>query len=139
MTTLPNGCTCSKLSVTPKNWQSKSAKLNNGWFIIYRFYDSRNQKPKQVMVKGMNQLKNLQERQEATKKALDSLVKIKQFIDRYGNNLKNKKNVTILQDSKNEFIGKFGLGKYPSLYVYSAQKKLMRYDDNEKNLPAFII
>ena len=70
MTTLPNGCTCSKLSVSPKNWQAKSAKLNNDCFIIYRFYDSRYPKPKQVMVKGMNQFKNLQERQEATKKAL---------------------------------------------------------------------
>lgn len=79
MITLPNGCKCSKLSVTPKNWQAKNAKVNFDWFIMYRFYDPRYPKPKQVMVKGMNHFKTLLERQEATKKALanelDRLVK----------------------------------------------------------------
>ncbi|MCX6314982.1 MAG: site-specific integrase [Sphingobacteriales bacterium] len=79
MITLPNGCTCSKLSVYPKNWQAKNAKIATDWYIIYRFYDPRYPKPKQVMVKGMNQFKKLSERQEATKKALadelDKLVK----------------------------------------------------------------
>lgn len=79
MITLPNGCTCSKLSVNPKNWQSKNAKVNVDWYIIYRFYDLRFPKPKQVMVKGMNQFKSLPERQKATKKylvnELDKLVK----------------------------------------------------------------
>ncbi len=70
MITLPNGCTCSKLSVSPKNWQSKSASIGTDWFIIYRFYDPRYLKPKQVMVKGMNRYKELDERQEATKKSL---------------------------------------------------------------------
>jgi integrase len=79
MITLPNGCTCSKLSVYPKNWQAKNAKLNIDWYIIYRFYEPRYPKPRQVMVKRMNQFKVLSERQEATKKALadelDKLVK----------------------------------------------------------------
>lgn len=77
MVTLPNGCTCSKLSVYPKNWQSKTAKITLDWYITYRFYDPRFPKPKQVMVKGMNQFKSLSERQEATKKALaDELEKL---------------------------------------------------------------
>lgn len=70
MTTLPNGCKCSKLSVTPKNWQAKNAKVHEDWFIMYRFYDARFSKPKQVMVKGMNHYKSLLERQEATQKVL---------------------------------------------------------------------
>lgn len=79
MITLPNGCTCSNLSVYPKNWQSKNAKVNNNWYITYRFYDPRYPKPKQVMVKRMNAYKTLTERQEATKNCLkeelDRLVK----------------------------------------------------------------
>lgn len=70
MITLPNGCTCSKLTVYPKNWQTKNAKITKDWFIKYRFYDPRYPMPKQVMVKRMNQYKSLQERQEATKSCL---------------------------------------------------------------------
>ena len=68
---------------------------------------------------------------------LDSQEKITQFLAKYGNNLKGKRNVTILQDSQNEFIRKFGPRKYPSLFLYSARKKLMLYDDNEQNLVRF--
>lgn len=70
MITLPNSCTCSNLSVSPTNWQSKNAKVTKDWYIMYRFYDPRYPKPKQVMVKGMNQYKKLSERQEATKTCL---------------------------------------------------------------------
>jgi site-specific recombinase XerC len=49
------------------------------WYFTYRFYDPRYPKPKQVMLKGMNQFKSLLARQEATKKSmaeeLDRLVK----------------------------------------------------------------
>jgi integrase len=79
MITLPNGCSCSKLVVYPKNWQTKSARVNRGWFIKYRFYDPNYPTPKQVMVKGMNQFKTVPERQRATKSCLteelDKLVK----------------------------------------------------------------
>ena len=79
MLTLSHGCSCSTLAVNPKNWQSKNAKVSNGWYIMYRFYDPRYTKPKQVMVKGMNQFKNLSERQDATRHLLalehDKLIK----------------------------------------------------------------
>ena len=68
---------------------------------------------------------------------LDSKEKITQFMSKYGPNLKNKKNVTILQDRKYEFLPKFKPVKYPSLFLYSAQKKLLLYDDNEQNLSRF--
>jgi integrase len=70
MITLPNDCSCSKLAVSPRNWQTKNAKFNKDWYIMYRFYDPRFTKPKQVMVKGMNHYKKLVERQEAMKKCL---------------------------------------------------------------------
>lgn len=59
------------------------------------------------------------------------------FFDKYGFNLKNKKNVKLLFDLNNEFILKFKPRKYPSLFLYSVQKKLLLYDDNEQNLPIF--
>jgi len=71
MINLPNGCSCSNLSVFPKNWKSKNAKVLIDWYIIYRFYDPRFKKPKQVKVKRMNSFKALLERQVATLKALD--------------------------------------------------------------------
>ncbi len=69
---------------------------------------------------------------------LDSLAKIDGFMNKYGSNLKNKKGVTILQDTRDEFIRKFGPRKYPSLFLYSEKKELMLYEDNEQNLSRFI-
>ena len=71
MISLPNGYSCSDFTVYPKNWQSKSARTNDNWYIKYRFYDPRFASPKQVMIKGMNQFKDLAGRQAATQKALD--------------------------------------------------------------------
>ncbi len=59
------------------------------------------------------------------------------FLSKYGKNLKSQKNVTILFDLNNEFIRKFKPRKYPSLFLFSAQRKLLMYDDNEQNLPGF--
>ncbi len=70
--------------------------------------------------------------------SLDSAKKINTFIYKYGNNLKDKNNVVILQDTRNEFITKFGPRKYPSLFLYSEKRQLLLYDDNEQNLFRFI-
>lgn len=59
------------------------------------------------------------------------------FLNKYGSNLKSKKNVTVLRDINNEFIRKFGPRKYPSMFLYSAQQKLLLYDDEPKNLIKF--
>lgn len=69
---------------------------------------------------------------------LDSVEKIKPFMKKYGDSLKDQKNALILQDTRNEFIQKFGPRKYPSLFLYSVKKELIMYDDNEENLPEFI-
>lgn len=69
---------------------------------------------------------------------LDSVAKVTPFMNKYGSNLKDKKNVTILQDTQNEFIRKFGPRKYPSFFLYSAKKELILYEDNEQNLFRFI-
>jgi len=67
---LPNGCSASQLKVFPNNWGSKKGNCGLKWYIIYRFYDPRYSKPKQVMLKGMNLFKTISERQHATQKLL---------------------------------------------------------------------
>ena len=80
---------------------------------------------------------------EYTKSAIylvtvDVKARVNPFLDTYAPNLKNNKNVTLLQDLKNEFILKFKPRKYPSMFLYSKEKKLMLYDDNEQNLSTFL-
>ena len=68
----------------------------------------------------------------------DSPEKINLFMQKFGRNLAGKNNVTLLQDFNNEFITKFQPRKYPSLFLYSAKKELILYDDNELNLSRFL-
>ena len=68
---------------------------------------------------------------------LDELGKVKLFMNKYGPRLESEKNVTMLRDTHNEFIAKFGPAKYPSLFLFSPQKKLILYSDDEKNLESF--
>jgi peroxiredoxin len=68
---------------------------------------------------------------------LDSLETINRFMAKYGSGLKDKKNVTLLQDTKYEFMRKFRPRKYPSMFLYSVKKELILYDDNEKNVSGF--
>ena len=68
---------------------------------------------------------------------LDNKDKLKNFMNKYGKNLQDKKSVTILLDTKNDFIAKFHPRKYPSLFLYSSPRQLIMYDDNEKNLLNF--
>ena len=69
---LSNGCFHSHISVNPKNWDSKNANVSKDWYISYRFYDPQFLKPKQVMLKGMNVFKLLQDRQVETRKLIDA-------------------------------------------------------------------
>ncbi len=69
---------------------------------------------------------------------LDNQEAIERFMTTYANNLYGSKNVTLLQDLKNEFIQKFGPRKYPSMFLYSPQKKLLIYDDEPKNVGNFL-
>ena len=69
---------------------------------------------------------------------LDSMDKVKPFMDRYGKMLNTKKNVLILKDTRNEFIRTFGPRKYPSLFLYSKKRELIMYSDDEKELSSVI-
>lgn len=67
---LPNGARCSALSVTPKNWRSRSASVATPWRIVYRFYPPQG-KPVQRVLKGMNRARDLATRQEITRALLE--------------------------------------------------------------------
>ncbi|MBA4167646.1 MAG: redoxin domain-containing protein [Chitinophagaceae bacterium] len=56
--------------------------------------------------------------------------KINHFMDTYGAKLKGKKNVLLLRDKLEQFIAKFNPRRYPSMLLFSAEKKLLDYEDN---------
>src|ERR1035437_9182989 len=69
--------------------------------------------------------------------SLDSKMQINVFLNHYGRDLLNNKNVTLLQDFKNQFISKFGPIKYPSVFLYASNNKLIKYDDQDEYLVGF--
>ena len=52
---------------------------------------------------------------------------LKVFRDTHGKQLKGKQNVHFLHDTRFEFMGKFNPLEYPSMFVYSKEKKLLQY------------
>ena len=69
---------------------------------------------------------------------LDNNEKIATFMNKYGNKLIGKSNVTILQDTLQEFIVKFKPEKYPAMFLYSPQRELIMYSDDEKQVAKFV-
>lgn len=69
--------------------------------------------------------------------SLDDTVKINAFMQKFGPNVRNQKNVIFLLDTKNEFITKFKPRKYPSMFLYAADKKLLAYEDNPDSMFRF--
>jgi hypothetical protein len=73
MITLPKGCRCSEIKVSPSNWNKAGASTQKPWRIHYRFYDPSMDKPCQVIIKaGINQIKDLAERRFAVKKLIEN-------------------------------------------------------------------
>lgn len=66
--------------------------------------------------------------------SLDNRSSVNDFINKYGNNLVNRKNVIVLQDIMNQFIKNFKPNKYPSIYLYSPEKKLILHDEDDLDL-----
>ena len=70
--------------------------------------------------------------------SLDSKEVINKFMTSFGKDLKDKKNVRILQDLKYQFIPRFHPKRYPALFLYSGQKKLMLYTSDENEVDKVI-
>ncbi len=88
-------------------------------------------------------VKNIDQQYVSFKKAAVYLIstddkdKINRFINTSGQHLKNQTNVVLLQDNLNQFVAKFKPLKYPSMFLYSAKKKLIQYEDNEESVFRF--
>jgi hypothetical protein len=63
--------------------------------------------------------------------SLDDKNKINHFMSGYAPRLKTQKNVVLLHDTKNQFIAMFKPLRYPAMFLYSQDKKLIDYEDNE--------
>lgn len=110
--------------------------LQPGKMSFFIFFDAtcdHCQRAVQTLNKRYGELKNT----NVYMVTLDNRETIDRFMNKYGQALNGKKNVTLLQDLHNEFISKFGPRKYPSIFLYSPAKKLMLYDDNEENMFRF--
>jgi len=70
--------------------------------------------------------------------SVDDKVKVNHFVNTYAPHLKAQKNVTLLQDNLSQFISKFKPYKYPAMFLYSTDKKLVVYEDNEETVFRFV-
>ena len=69
--------------------------------------------------------------------SLDTQQAMVTFLNKYAPDVINQKNVTVLQDTKTEFIARFKPRKYPSLFLYDSNRKLLVYEDNPDNMFRF--
>lgn len=81
MILLPHGCSCSEISVNPKNWKTgNKSLLKKNWRIHYYFRDPefKNKHPygKLISIKGMNRFKTLEERRAVTQLLIDEEIYI---------------------------------------------------------------
>lgn len=70
--------------------------------------------------------------------SIDNQERITTFMDSYGQKVKAQKNILILQDLQNQFITKFKPKKYPSMFLYSAKKTLILYEDDPDAIFKFL-
>lgn len=60
------------------------------------------------------------------------------FLKNFGPKLISKKNVTVLADKQNQFIAKFLPRKYPSMFLFGKSNQLIKYSDEETEIPIFL-
>jgi hypothetical protein len=68
----------------------------------------------------------------------DQKAVVNSFLKEVGSKLIAKKNVTVLADNQNQFIGKFLPKKFPSMFLFGVNKQLMIYTDEEKDIPVIL-
>ena len=117
----------------PDNTLFTNKNLTTGKEMLFIFFDV-------ACDHCQNTIKSLNTRIKECKEisvyliSLDNKVLINNFLNQYGKNLAGEKNVTVLQDLKNQFITQFGPRKYPSVFLYSSENKLILYDDEDQSL-----
>jgi peroxiredoxin len=111
--------------------------LPNGKILFVLFFDSDCEHC-QLALKRIGQDYQYFKKATICLISIDSADKINRFMNMFGKGLKGKKNVVLLQDNLNKFISSFKPQKYPSMFLYSAEKKLIDYEDNEETLFRFV-
>lgn len=66
--------------------------------------------------------------------SMDDRSSIEHFMASWGKELQGKENVTVLHDTKREFVEKFQPTKFPAMYIYSEKQHLIRYFGGRKEL-----
>jgi hypothetical protein len=70
--------------------------------------------------------------------SMDEYRSIDYFLTNFAKPLAAMKNVTILQDKFQTFIPTFKPDKYPSMYLYGTNKRLIKFSSNDKEVPKFL-
>jgi peroxiredoxin len=104
--------------------------LPKGKMLFFVFFDSDCEHCQRA-VKNIDQQYKIFKESAVYLISLDDRDKINHFMANYGRRLKSQKNVILLQDKLNQFIARFKPYKYPSMFLYGADKKLIDYEDNE--------
>lgn len=110
--------------------------LNTSTFSFFVFFDATCEHCQQA-IKRLNKEFGSLKNTSLYLITLNEPMVAEAFLKTYASNLMKNTNVTLLYDVRNEFIVKFGPRKYPSIFLYSADRKLIRYDDEPKNLDKF--
>lgn len=66
--------------------------------------------------------------------SMDVEKSVKMFLTAYGPKMLNNDKVTVLMDSKYEFVPLFHPKQYPSLYLYGKNKELLMYANNDEKI-----
>jgi len=70
--------------------------------------------------------------------SMDEFRSIDYFMTNFAKPLLSMKNVTLLQDKKQAFIPMFKPDKYPSMYLYGTNKRLIKFSSDDKEVPKFL-
>ena len=101
--------------------------------LFFVFFDPGCEHCQRTM-KWINQHNSLFSKTYMCLVSLEKPDNINRFMATYGPQVGNAKNVVLLQDKLYQFIPKFKPVKYPALFLYSAKKQLLFYDDNEDSV-----
>ena len=113
------------------NFTNKDLPLSKILFFI--FFDSDCEHCQRA-IKNINQDYKSFQKTAIYLISMDDKDKVTHFITTYASRLKAQKNIILLQDRKNQFITRFKPKRYPAMFLYSAEKKLIDYQDNEESV-----
>ncbi|MXV14185.1 peroxiredoxin family protein [Hufsiella ginkgonis] len=66
--------------------------------------------------------------------SMDKKPAVERFMKRFAGNLENNKSVTILLDPEQSFVPTFFPERFPGLYIFSADQKLVWHKDGQREL-----